>query len=344
MVNLLKAQLQIAATSNTVWNGVTTVGDRIFVCFPRLEGDSGMRIGEVLPGGNIVPYPNAAWNNWRPGNNVDNTFIRANSLRIGPDGLLWVVDTGTPALGEAPLPGNAAKLVAIDPHTNKVVRTVPLAGVSRKNTFIDDLRMYGNTIYLTDAGEPALVVMNKTTGKGRRVLENHTSTTDEIAIRAEGKIMTDNKGHEIRIHADQLEVSPDGRWLYYQPASGPLWRVETHYLQDTGIDEKSLAQQVSLFYKTPSTGGTAIDADGNLYVSDVDQQQIIRISPEGKAETILKDPRLAWCDALWMDEKGYLWLPAGQLNRLAAFQQGISKLQLPVVIYKIKTGARPFKS
>jgi sugar lactone lactonase YvrE len=115
-------------------------------------------------------------------------------------------------------------------------------------------------------------------------------------------------------------------------------------LNDADMNEKKLQEKVSLFYKTPSTGGTAIDADGNLYVSDVDQQQIIRISAEGKAETILKDQRLTWCDALWIDEKGYLWLPTGQLNRLAAFQDGVSQLQLPVVIYKVKIGAKPFKS
>jgi hypothetical protein len=32
-------------------------------------------------------------------------------------------------------------------------------------------------------------------------------------------------GKPVYIHADQLEISPDGRWLYYH--SGPLYRIET---------------------------------------------------------------------------------------------------------------------
>jgi sugar lactone lactonase YvrE len=338
-------RLQQVAISNAVWNGVTVTADhRIFVCFPRIEGDTGMRIGEVLAGGKIVPYPDGQWNDWTRGSAVNDKFVRTNSLRIGPDGLLWIVDTGTPVMGADPLPGNASKLVAIDTRSNKVVRIIPLAGVSRKSTFVDDLRIYGNTIYLTDAGDPALIVMDKTTGKGRRILEHHQSTTDELAIKAEGKIMRNSEGAEVRIHADQLEVSPDGKWLYYQPASGPLWRIETKYLRDTELSDAALSSHAMVFYQTPSTGGTAMDAEGNIYVSDVDHLQIIRLSPTGKQSLVISDKRLLWCDAMWIDENGFLWMPTGQLNRLAPFQQGVNKVQVPVVIYKMKIGARPFRS
>ncbi len=339
---LANAQLEKVATSDVVWNGVTTSSDgRIFVNFPRIEGDKGMRIGEVLKNGKIIPYPNEDWNNWESGADANEKFVRTNSLRIGPDGLLWIVDTGTPSMGQNPLSGNALKLVSIDIKTNTIQQIIPLSGIAKPSTFIDDLRIAGNTIYLTDAGEPALIILDKTAGKGRRVLENHPSTTDNLPIKAEGKIMKDEKVNEVRIHADQLEISPDGKWLYFQPASGPLWRVETQYLIDENISEKDLASKVELFYKTPSTGGTTIDADGNIYVSDVNKSEIIKISPEGKESLVIKDKRLLWADALWIDDDGYLWIPTGQLNRLAAFQNGKSKVKFPVVIYKLKINAKP---
>jgi hypothetical protein len=59
-----------------------------------------VRIGEILKNGHIIPYPNGQWNNWQIGDDVNQKFVRTNSLRIGPDGLLWVVDTGTPAMGK----------------------------------------------------------------------------------------------------------------------------------------------------------------------------------------------------------------------------------------------------
>ncbi|CAI9677784.1 L-dopachrome tautomerase-related protein [Elizabethkingia anophelis] len=338
------AQLEKVITSDVVWNGVTTSSTgRIFVNFPRIEGDTGKRIGEVLKNGTIIPYPDAEWNNWESGADVNEKFVRTNSLRIGPDGLLWVVDTGTPSMGQDPLSENALKLVSIDIATNKVQQVIPLSGVTKSTSFIDDLRISGNTIYLTDAGSPALIILNKNTGSGRRVLENHPSTIDNLPIRAEGKIMKDQKGNKVRIHADQLEISPDGKWLYFQPASGPLWRVPIQYLNDENLPEKDLASKVELFYKTPSTGGTAIDTDGNIYLSDINKGEIIKISPEGKESLVIKDKQLLWADALWIDDDGYLWIPTGQLNRLATFQDGKSKVKFPVVIYKMKINAKPLK-
>jgi hypothetical protein len=109
----LKAQLEIVASSNDVINGiaVTSLG-RIFVCFPHLEGGEGIRIGEVK-GKDIVAYPNEKWNSWKKGSEVEAKIVRPNSIRIGPDGNLWIVDTGSPALGSDPLPGGAAKLIVV---------------------------------------------------------------------------------------------------------------------------------------------------------------------------------------------------------------------------------------
>lgn len=343
--NSLEAQLKKVAVSNAVWNGVTTSSDgRVFVNFPRIEGDNGMRIGEVLKNGKVIPYPNEKWNDWKAEADVNEKFVRTNSLRIGPDGLLWIVDTGTPAMGQNPLAGNASKLISINLKSNKIVQIIPLNKVSKPSTFIDDLRISGNTIYLTDAGEPALIVLDKATGKGRRVLENHSSTTDNVPVTAEGKIMKDIQGNEVRIHADQLEISPDGKWLYFQPASGPLWKVETEYLDNPDISDKELESKVSLFYKTQSTGGTAIDSYGNIYVSDINLKQIIKITLDGKESLVIKDEKLIWADALWIDNNGFLWIPSGQLNRLAVFQSGISKVEFPVAIYKLKIGAKPTRN
>jgi len=344
-INPINAQLQKVAISNTVWNGVTTSSEgRIFVNFPRIEGDKGMRIGEVLKNGEIIPYPNKNWNDWEIGKDVSEKFVRTNSLRIESDGLLWIVDTGTASMGQNPLSGNAAKLVSIDLNTNQIAQVIPLDKVSKTTTFIDDLRISGNTIYLTDAGEPALIVLDKNTGKGRRVLENQPSTTDNIPIKAEGEIMKDNEGKDVHIHADQLEISPDGKWLYFQPVSGPMWKVETKDLNNENLTENQLSTKVSLFHKTPSTGGTAIDADGNIYISDIDKKQIIKITPDGKESLVIKDDKLLWADALWIDDDGYLWIPVGQLNRLAAFQKGMTKVKFPVTIYKMKIGAKPTRN
>jgi hypothetical protein len=146
------------------------------------------------------------------------------------------------------------------------------------------------------------------------------------------------------VHADQLEVSPDGRYLYFQSASGPLYRIETRYLLDPHLPAAELSQHVQLFCDTPSTGGTAIDAEGNLYVTDVNHQRILKITPDAQATTLLEDKRLLWPDALWIDNHGNLWIPAAQLNRVAALHGGVEAFQPPVYIYKLSIGAKPFRS
>jgi hypothetical protein len=48
------------------------------------------------------------------------------------------------------------------------------------------------------------------------------------------------------------------------------------------------------FAGTLPTGGTAIDAAGNIYVSDTDRERVIKITPVGKVSTLIQDPRLLW--------------------------------------------------
>jgi sugar lactone lactonase YvrE len=340
-----KAQLEIVTTSDDLINGITiSASGRMFVCYPHLEGGNGLRIGEIMPDKSISAYPNKNWNSWQPGQPVADKIIRPNSLRIGPDGNLWIVDTGSPALGADPLPGDAAKLIVINITTNTVIRIIPLQQFARQHSFFDDLRIYNDNIFITDAGEPAIIVLSQKTGYGRRVLENHSSTVDQLPLLAEGREIRTTDGQLLRINADQLEVSPDGKWFYFQPVSGPLARIELQYLTDLSLSSSTMAAHVEHFYDSPTTGGTCIDSQGNIYLSDVNKLEIIKITPEGKSSVLVHDERLIWCDAMWLDDQGYLYLPCAQINRLPSFQNGKGTLDLPVKIYRIKTTSKPFKS
>lgn len=338
--------LKLAYTSNRVWNAVTVADDgRVFASFPYWGGgsDQGPTVTELAPDGKPTAYPDAAWNSWKAGGDAAHTFVRVNAIRIGPEGHMWVVDAGEATLSpDKDIPSSAAKgkLVEIDMATNTVVRTIDMGPGSAARTYIDDIRFAGNYAFLTDAGDPGLVVLNLTTGEQRRVLEHTESTTDRRPMYAEGKMLM-SEGKQVRIHADQLEVSPDQQWLYYQASSGPLYRVSVAALEDKSLSAKQLNAKVKLFYDTPTTGGTVIDGDGNVYVSDVNKLRIIKLTPEGKASVFLDDKRLVWADAMWIDKRGTLWIPAVQLNRTPNFQGGVSKVKYPVAIYSVDLGLKP---
>ena len=115
------------------------------------------------------------------------------------------------------------------------------------------------------------------------------------------------------------------------------------FLDNAHLSDQERAAHVTLFAETPTTGGTAIDAAGNLYLSDVDKLRILKIDSEGHISTLLSDPRLVWVDAMWIDRNGNLIFPAAQLNRIAPFHGGTSVVQPPYFTYQLAIGAKPIR-
>ena len=326
--------------ADRVWNGVTTTRDgRVFVGFPQADRP-GIQVEELVSGRDPVPIPDAAWNAGATGSDVSHAFVLINSLRIGPDGALWLVDAGAPGIGKPAVKGGA-RLFRIDLAANRIARVYDLASVVAQDSFVDDVRFHGQTAYLTDAGSPGLIVLDLGSGQARRVLDHHPSTTDQRSMFADGKLLVDKEGKEVRAHADQLELSPDGMLLYFQPASGPMWRIATRWLDDPAIPADKLAGQVEPFADVPTTGGTAIDAHGTLYVADENRRRIITVTPDGTMATLIADPRLVWTDAMWIDADGFLWMPAAQLNLTPGMNGGRDEVHYPVAIYRMQIGVGP---
>ncbi len=330
--------LQLPFLTNAV---ATAPNGRIFLNMVRMDGSPGPRVVEWVDG-KAIPYPSATWNEGATASNAANRLVLVNSLRLGPEGDLWLVDSGVPAFGKPRLP-HGPKLVDIDPVTNEVKRVFDLDSYTNAKSFVDDVRFNGKTAYLSDAGSGAIIVLNLTTGTGRRVLENTAAVQATKPAMPDGKPLIGPNAKPVYVNADQMEVSPDGQWLYFQPLCGPLYRIETKWLEDS-VPPPAMASHIEHFADTPSTGGTAMDASGNIYLSDIDGMRLLKITPNGSITEVLSDKRLTWIDAMWIDDQGYLWMPAAQLNRIDLFQGGHSGVHLPAHVYKVQIGERPPKS
>lgn len=349
-------RIQVALTLDTPCNGVSTTEDgRLFVLYARVDGTQAQGLPEVVEwvNGTGVPYPDARWNSYAgPDSDSDpaTTLVRVNSQRVGPDGKLWLVDTGSPGFGSPVILPEGPKLVVVDTSTNEVARVYPMGNVTLSESLLDDIRFdaTGTRAYLTDAGAGgALIVLDLESGRGVRLLEGDLSVGAFTPTSGEGKFLRSTSGQLSYIYADQLEVSPDGKWFYYQPASGGMSRIETRVL-DEAYSNSSMASlgvlsgYVEPYALTPSTGGTAVDAEGNIYVSDTDRQAIEKIYPNGTRTTMVQDERLLWVDAMWVDNQNRLWLPSAQLNRGAPFQtDGKSQVVKPLHVYTIDIGVGP---
>lgn len=335
------SRLEQVATSPRVWNGITVSNDnRLFASLTQSEG-AGLQLAEVV-NNQLKAFPDAAWNQW-DAKDPEHHFYHVNALRIGPDGDLWVMDSGNKGIGtgdQAVVGG--AKLVRINLASGKVVGSyVFKAPTLQPTSYLDDVRFNGDFAYITDPGAVGLVVLNLKSGKSWRVLDNHPLSIDHQPIYADGKKLILRDGREKRVGLDQLEVSPDGKWLYYQAIPGPLARIETRYLNDSALTAAEVAKHAEKVRDTWSTGGTAIDADGNIYASDINTRSIKRIAPNGEVTTVVQDPRLVWIDAMWVS-KGALWMPSGQINRTPATTGGKpSTVEYPVKLYRLALPIAP---
>src|SRR5579863_5705076 len=175
-------------SGSRISNAVATADDgRIFIAYSGADGP-GAQVQALAPDGIGRPYPDAAWNSWTPGADPKDKFVHVNALRVGPDGALWVVDAGAPGLGQPAAPG-AARIFKFDLKTNGLAQTYSLAAAVKPGSYVDDIRFNGRMAYITDAGAPALIVLNFETGQARRVLEDDVSTTDSHPMYADGKLL-----------------------------------------------------------------------------------------------------------------------------------------------------------
>ncbi|MGK3114779.1 L-dopachrome tautomerase-related protein [Candidatus Pantoea formicae] len=335
------SRLEQVATSPRVWNGITISHDnRLFASLTQSEG-AGLQLAEVI-NNQLKAYPNDNWNQW-DAKDPEHHFYHVNALRIGPDGDLWVMDSGNKGIGTGDQAvAGGAKLVRINLTSGEVVQSYVIkAPTLQPTSYLDDVRFNGDFAYITDPGAVGLVVLNLKSGKSWRVLDNHPLSVDHQPIYADGKKLILRDGREKRVGLDQLEVSPDGKWLYYQAIPGPLARIETRYLDDPKIAKDEVARHAKKVRETWSTGGTAIDAEGNIYASDINTRSIKRIAPDGKVTTVVQDPRLVWIDAMWVS-KGALWMPSGQINRTPATTGGKpSTVEYPVKLYRLALPIAP---
>lgn len=137
---------------------------------------------------------------------------------------------------------------------------------------------------------------------------------------------------ELRISAP---VGYGGAWFYFAPLEGPWSRISTRSLDDFSISEDQLVSKVEPWADLPPVGGTVMDANGDLYFSDLADCSIKRRAPDGKITTIVTDKRLHWVDAPTIDEQHRIWMPVPQMDRVAIFQGGSSAVQWPVYLLRI---------
>lgn len=320
--------------------GVSHTG-RIFMTFPKKKNDKNYSYdyGLVeLVKGQRLPYPNALWNQW-DSTQAATRFVNVQAAVVDSDDNLWVLDPSNPD-DQAPVIAGI-KLLKINLTTNKVERTYRFEDLPRERTALNDVRIdtRRQLAYLSDPMLAALVVLDLRTGKSRLVLQGHPSTAAEpgFVLRLDGKEVKDKTGKPFSSNVNGIALTHDFKYFYYRAINQTkLYRIEAEYLANPALTPAELASHVEVVGETGISHGMLADAAGNIYLSDSPNYAIRRVTPAGRFETLVHDPRLSWPDTFALGPDGYLYLTATQINRAPKWNGGQSKVDYPFRLYRLK--------
>ncbi|OBR53130.1 hypothetical protein A6456_09205 [Paraburkholderia tropica] len=182
---------------------------------------------------------------------------------------------------------------------------------------MNDLRFHRQMLYISDSGLGGIIVHDVSTGRtARRLSGSAVVMASTTAIIPE--VLAHVKGGKTFAppNSDLIEITADGKWLYWAAPTGPLYRLETRFLNDMSLSDGELAQHVEHVFDNAFAGGCAMDSRGNVYFSETVTNHITVLAPSGKTETLVADPRLIRPDGTFVSHDRVLYIPVKQ--RVAA--------------------------
>jgi hypothetical protein len=300
-----------------ITNAAVSPRGRLFGNFPRWTDVPTPSVGEATAEGGFTPFPGGTWNEWQPGLSPDERFVCTHGLHADRDNNLWVIDDASPHHGQ--MVEGGAKLVQIDLEANRVSRIYALGpDLAPPGAVLSHVRVDPRFLYVTDSGFGVIVVIDRASGRGHRVLEGSPCSRADRSITPiiHGKPMTHPNGRVPVINLSHLELSPDGAWMYFTPLFGPtLWRVETKYLQDPDLAREAPAHVEAVVRIPPVTGITS-DAAGTLYFSALTEDGVFKMAADRKLQTVIRDDRISGPNEGSIGPDGCYYFPNSQAPRV----------------------------
>ncbi len=292
---------------------------RMFMSVHEFYGQA-LRVVEVLADGTTRPYPNAEW---AGAPNGDGPGLRGVlGLRADRNGILWMLD------GQGP--EQTGRVVAWDTVTERLHRIYYLGEpVTNDASFLNDLAVDRDheVIYISDTGNgqnSALIVLDLTTGRARRVLEGSRFTVPEDTdIVIDDRVVTLG-GEAARIGVNPITVDPTNTWVYFAPMSGrSMYRVRTEDLLDDSLTDERLADRVERYGDKPISDGSTVDAAGNVYITAITDDAIGVTRPDGSYDVLYQRDDLSWPDGFAIGVDGYVYATVNELHRSAVLNNGV---------------------
>ena len=338
---------QVARFEHQVTGVSVSEDNRIFVNFPRWTEDNAVSVAELKDGA-LRPYPNGEWNAWRNARKDEVTpedhWVCVQSVVADGRGSLWVLDPAAPA--QAHLVAGGAKLVQIDLATDTVKRSIAFdEDTAPQGSYLNDVRFSndGKFAYLTDSGVVgAILVVDLGAGQTVRLLDGHPSTQMKkgLDVTADGAVLRRPDGRGVEFSADGIELSGDGKYLYWQAIKGDtLYRIATHALTGNASDVESVESAVEEYGHNGVNDGLLFDRGSNCLLLTAVQEDAINMrdldaGPGAPVVTLVHDERLRWPDTFTQGPDGALYVTTSHIQDSIFFKPD-APAALPTELWRL---------
>ena len=309
---------------------VANNGEVFFTFHP--EAKPSINVAKLV-NGQAQAFPSIAW---QPGGNEPFVFNEVLSIRIDKAQRLWVLDNGKHGLDKI-------RLLAFDIISGEMLKNFTFARTefslgSHANDF--QISSDGRFIIISDASllakRPALVIYDVENESARRVLEQHESVlAGHFEPVVQGREMTLFGAFTVNPGVDGLVLDHQNEYLYYASISADqLYRIPYGALIDSNLTAVQLAAMVEAIGEKTMTDGMAMDAAGNVYLSDLENSAIVRRLPSGELETLFKSVSIRWPDGFSNGPKGKLYFTCSSLHQVIGMDADSIAEKGPYQIYR----------
>ncbi|PHS63134.1 MAG: hypothetical protein COB09_12960 [Thalassobium sp.] len=271
---------------------------------------------------------------WQPGGSAEHALNEVLSLRLH-NNELWLLDNGRHAL-------NSVRLLAFDINSRELLHSYRFPrDVFPLGAHANDFRISadGRYFFITDASllarTPALVVYDRAEGISRRVLHNDASVrAGAFEPVVQGQAMTLFGLFTVNPGVDGIALDDAGEWLYFAAvAADQVYRIRVADLLNADLPYATLSARVEALGPKTMTDGMALDAAGNLYFSDLEHSAIVRRTPAGELQTLLRSVDLRWPDG-FSRQGDYLYLTCSALHQVIGHSREDILAAGPYPIYR----------
>ena len=99
-----------------------------------------------------------------------------------------------------------------------------------------------------------------------------------------------------------------------------------------------MAARVEDFAAKTLSDGLTMDVDDNVYLSDMEHSAVVRLGPDRRLTTLVKDARLRWPDGFSFGPDGWLYVTCSSLQHVLFVSRAEMRAHAPYQIFRFQPG------